>query len=111
MFVNVDWSFDMYFAAPKFFELSETYCSIRGLPTIGFHYLDCTSVTDGYGPLRQISGWKELEEVNHGWSLIHGHGEVVWIENGRVIKVEPLKHSATPGDLLLEALDTFQIRT
>ncbi len=41
-------------------------------------------------------GLEGTGEVNHGWSLIHGHGEVVWIENGRVIKVEPLKHSATP---------------
>jgi hypothetical protein len=53
---------------------------------VQFHYVDCTAA-HGYGPLRGIAGWRE-HEGEPRQSLIHGMGEIVWLENGRLLRVE-----------------------
>ena len=98
----------MHFVGPTFIEFCEAYSSIRGLPATGFHYIDCTSVTDGYGPLRNLDGWKELESRRGGGSLIHGRGEVVWLDHGRALAVQRLDYDMTPADLLILTLSTFE---
>lgn len=52
-----------------------------------FRYIDCTPITSGYVPLRNLDGWSELEEDNRT-SLLHGYGELVWCKEGRVLHVQ-----------------------
>lgn len=108
IFVHVDWSMDMYFVGPTFIEFCEAYNSLRGLPAVGFHYIDFSPATEGYLPLRNLDGWKELESQRGGGSLIHGQGEVAWLKRGRAVAVQRIEYDMTPEDLLIQTLSAFK---
>ena len=52
-----------------------------------FHFADCTAVSERYEPLREIDRWMKLVD-DRGSALIHGNGEIAWISDGRVLRVE-----------------------
>jgi hypothetical protein len=89
MFVCVRWSMDSLMATFPFAQFMLDYYSSHPNSKLLFHYIDCTSISDGYAPLKEIPGWRKLEEETTG-SLLHGYGEVVWLKDGRVLRVEPV---------------------
>ncbi|WP_339730869.1 hypothetical protein [uncultured Gimesia sp.] len=93
--VHVDWAF-MVFQRKRFAEFERDYKTRYPKSDLAFRYIDCTPVTQGYKPLRSLPGWKKLEELKNGASLVHGYGELVWCKNGRVLHVEnSLKFDST----------------
>lgn len=98
LFVNLDWAI-MDPMRERFAEFSIEYRQIHPNEPLLFHFVDCTQVTNGYGPLRSLPGWQELHDAA-GTSLIHGCGELVWIENGRVLHVEPILNYESTSDLI-----------
>lgn len=106
IYVHVEWNFDMYFRGTTFLEFADRYQQRASSPAVGFHYIDCTSVTDGYAPLEKLSGWLERTRM-HGGSLIHGMGELIWLEHGHVLKVTNVGLDTDPDDLVAEALATW----
>jgi hypothetical protein len=96
MFIHVDWAL-MDAQRMRFDQLVSEYLRLHPRENVEFYYVDCTSVTEGYAPLRQLRGWKELEHAT-ATSLIHGWGEIVYLERGRVLRVEPLLNSASTAE-------------
>jgi hypothetical protein len=84
LFVNVDWAI-MEPQQTRFAQFAFDWHETHPNDDVQFHYVDCT-VTHNYGPLRSLAGWAELEKQAGG--LIHGWGELVWMEKGRVLHVE-----------------------
>jgi len=97
MFVHVDWA-SMQPQQQQFAQFIIEYHRKHSATPVMFHYVDCTPITDGYSPLRALPGWQELEA--DGQSLIHGWGELVWIERGRVLHVERIINFKSASELV-----------
>jgi hypothetical protein len=98
LFIHVDWAL-MEPQRTRFVEFINDYLRLHPQDDLGFYYVDCTSVTDGYAPFRSLTGWRELE-VAAGTSLIHGWGELVWMEQGRVLHVERILNFESTSELI-----------
>jgi hypothetical protein len=98
MFVHVDWAI-MEPQRTRFAAFCLEYQRTHSGDPVLFHYVDCTSVTDGYGPLRALPGWKGLESAA-GTSFIHGWGELIWMDRGRVLHVERILNFETSTELV-----------
>jgi hypothetical protein len=83
----------------RFDEFVSEYLRLNPRDNLGFYYIDCTSITDGYAPLKKLTGWAEVEGAA-ATSLIHGWGELVWMEQGRVLHVERILNFRTISQLL-----------
>lgn len=105
LFIQLDWAF-MYDQHRRFAEFSIAHSNAHPESNVGFYYVDCTPVTSGYAPLHELNGWDELEAAA-GTSLIHGWGEVAWLENGRVLHVEPILNFDSVDDLIEKTQDLF----
>lgn len=95
LFIHVDWA-PMKFQQKQFAEFIVAYQ--QGYPQlpIAFHYVDCTNSQD-YTPLKSLPGWQEL---SGGRSLIHGWGELVWMDEGRVLHVERIDEYGSAAKLI-----------
>lgn len=98
MFVHLDWAI-MEPQRTRFVEFVLDYQRLHPDDPLLFHYVDCTPVTSGYRPLRSLPGWQELHEAA-GTSLIHGWGELVWMEHGRVLHVERILNFDSTSQLV-----------
>lgn len=98
MFVHLDWA-SMEPQRTRFAEFMLEYQRTYPDGQILFHYVDCTPVTNGYAPLRSLPGWQKLHEAA-GTSLIHGWGELVWMEKGRVLHVERILDCGSAAELV-----------
>lgn len=98
MFVNVDWAI-MEPQRTRFAQFAINYHQANPDDSVLFHYVDCTPVTNGYAPLRSLTGWRELQKAA-GTALIHGWGEIVWMHKGRVLHVERILNFETTKDLM-----------
>lgn len=97
LLVHVDWA-PMIHQRKRFAEFEREYKTRYPKNDVAFRYIDCTSITEDYEPLRSLPGWKELEKQNSGSSLVHGYGELAWVKNGRVLHVErPLNFDSVDG--------------
>jgi hypothetical protein len=97
--VHVDWA-PMVHQQKRFTEFVRDYKAKYPKSDLAFRYIDCTPIAEGYEPLRSLPGWKELEELNNGLSLVHGYGELAWLKNGRVLHVERPLNFRTPDALV-----------
>lgn len=98
MFVNLDWAI-MEPQRTRFAQFVLNYRHKHPDDPVLFYYVDCTPVTNGYAPLRSLSGWQELQDAA-GTSLIHGWGELVWMERGRVLHVERILNFDSTSKLI-----------
>ena len=95
LLVHVSWA-PMAHQRTRFARFKRDYQLKHPTSDLGFHYVDCTPVTSGYAPLRNLDGWKALEDENNGTSLVHGYGELVWCKDAHVLHVErPLNFEST----------------
>jgi hypothetical protein len=99
LFLHVDWAV-MAQQHERFAEFILDFQQAHPRDGVGFHFVDCTPVTRGYAPLRELNGWQGLEDHVGGSSLIHGWGEVVWMEGGRVLQVKPILHFESSEELV-----------
>ena len=97
--VHVSWA-PMVHQRKRFTEFVRAYKTKYPKSDLAFRYIDCTPISGGYEPLRSLPGWKELEELNNGSSLVHGYGELAWLKNGRVLHVERPLNFETPDALI-----------
>ena len=98
LFIHVDWAL-MEPQRTRFDEFVNDYLRLNPRDNVGFYYIDCTSITDGYAPLKRLTGWPELEGAA-AMSLIHGWGELVWMEQGRVLHVERILNYESTSELI-----------
>jgi hypothetical protein len=108
LFVNLDWAI-MQPQRKQFAEFMIEYQRRHPANSLMFHYVDCTQITSGYSPLRSLPGWQELE--TNGQSLIHGWGELVWMERGHVLHVEPILNFETVSDLVRKTEQIMSLAT
>ena len=95
LLVHVNWA-PMVHQRTRFAEFKRDYQLKHPASDLEFHCIDCTPVTSGYEPLRNLDGWQLLEEENNGTSLVHEYGELVWCKDARVLHVErPLNFEST----------------
>jgi hypothetical protein len=99
MYLSVDWSPLTIIELPTYADLVVAFGERHSATPVAFHLVDCTPITRGYAPLRELAGWRELEAAAGG-SLIHGSGEVVWMRNGRVLHVEPIFNFESTEELV-----------
>lgn len=97
MFIHVDWSF-MTLGQRMYSRFITEYFQNHPDDNLLFHYVDCTPVTNGYQPLWNLPGWKEL--MDSGNAGIHGWGELVWMDHGRVIHIQRIDDFDTANDLV-----------
>jgi hypothetical protein len=109
MFVHVDWAI-MEPQRTRFAAFMLEYYRTYPADPMLFHYVDCTSVTNDYAPLEALAGWQELENAA-GTSLIHGWGELVWMEHGRVLHVERILNFDTASELVEKTQSLMPART
>jgi hypothetical protein len=102
MFIHLGWA-PMHVHHDRYISFMLQYNKTHPNKPIHFHYVDCTPITNGYRPLRALEGWKGLEEKRGGGSLIHGNGELVWVQDGRVVHVETLLYLT--GDSTMQLLE------
>lgn len=68
-------------------------CKNKYPGVICFRYIDFTDVSGDYPQLFSLPGWAELRQQRGGDALIHGYGELVWMDHGDVVHVErPLNY-------------------
>ncbi|MCR9209176.1 MAG: hypothetical protein NXI28_13170 [bacterium] len=98
MFVHVDWAMTEIFHR-QFAEFALEHHRLNPDSGLSFHFADCTSVSRDYAPLRAIPGWQKLiDEADI--AMIHGYGEIAWIENGRVLHVQTICSFKTSAQLV-----------
>ena len=91
VFINVNWSLTSQICQRKFAEFAIEYSTHQSVDPAMFHFVEAAPVsTNGYRPLRSVPGWQQLITNNAGTAMIHGEGEVAWIENGRVLDVRSI---------------------
>lgn len=98
IFIHVDWAF-LEVHRKRFCEFCVEYRRKHPKSKLVFHYVDCTAITAGYEPLRSFPGWKRLKGAPPR-SLIHGHGEIAWVQNDSVLQVDPIIRHGTAHDLI-----------
>ena len=88
MFIDLDWALTaLYYRTYAQFMIK--YHARHPTDPLHFHFVDCTPITIDYKPLRELPGWQELIDES-GTALIHGCGEIVWLDQGRVIHVQQI---------------------
>ena len=88
----------------QFAEFAAAYHDTYPRSDVLFHYVDCTPVTQGYAPLKELDGWNDLRG---GSGPTYGYGEVVWMANGRVVRVEPITNSESTSSLIQKTNRVF----
>ncbi len=109
LFIHVDWAV----MAPQrrlIAEFAAHYHQVLPGSDLLFHYVDCSPVTHDYAPLRELDGWKELEDAAGGGSLIGGAGELVWMHRGRVLHVESIIGFKSSSSFVQKTKDIFSQR-
>ena len=101
LFIHVDWA-PMTLQRKRFAKFEHEYKKTHSESDLGFCYVDCTSITEGYKPLRALAGWKQLEQQKNGASLVNGHGELVWFMNGHVLNVEQISDFKSTAALIVK---------
>ena len=98
MFIHVDWAMTEIYHQ-QYAEFLVAYHTKYPSDALLFHFADCSSVSQNYAPLRAIPGWQQLID-DAGTAMIHGNGEVAWIENGRVLHVQSIREFETASELV-----------
>lgn len=99
VFVHLDWA---PMPTDRFAEFALAHQESHLPEDIAFHYIDFTSSSEDYQPLRSLAGWSELEEAT-GTSLVHGKGELVWLNHGRVVHVQSITSFDSVSEFLAKA--------
>ena len=97
--IHVDWA-PMKLSHHRFAEFEREFKLEHPKSSLQFRYIDCTSVSDDYGPLRCLKGWQEIEAQRSDSSLVHGYGELAWCKEGRVVDVQDPFNFATANALI-----------
>src|SRR5690606_9152797 len=98
LFIHVDWAI-MSPQHDRFAEFATDFQQAEPGNQVGFHFVDCTPVSQGYAPLKALPGWMDLQR-EAGGSLIHGWGEVVWMDEGRVLHVQKILDFPSSKELI-----------
>ncbi len=98
IYVHFMWA-PMRFQGEKFVEFERELKQKYPESVMQFHYIDFTPVSEGYEPLRSLTGWEGLEKNN----VILGYGEFVWLRKGQVLHVEPRPEPISAADLVAKS--------
>jgi len=98
MFIDICWSMTAKIGSYRFAEFIVEYQNAHPNDPVMFYYVDCSHGANGYAPFRSLPGWKDLETA--GQSLISGNGELVWMHQGEVLRVEPIGRTQTNSELI-----------
>ena len=77
LFIHVDWN-SMKSQRRQFAEFAAAYHDTYPRSDVLFHYVDCTPVTQGYAPLRELDGWYDSRD---GTGPSYACGDVVWMDD------------------------------
>jgi hypothetical protein len=98
VFMHVDWA-TMSQQRSVFLRWVHRQRETRPTDRVFFQYLNCTEQSHEYASLRNLDGWKEIEESKKV-RLIGGYGEVMWMKNGKVFAIETMDVTMQPEDLM-----------
>ena len=98
-FIDIKWSPTAAFGKRKFAKFLSEYYQQQNLDVAAAHYIDCTPLTD-IGYLHDLPGWDNEQH------RINGDGEVIWMENGRVLDVQAITFEPT-DELIAKTLSLF----
>ena len=99
-FIDVKWSLAAAMGKHRYADFLAKYYQQQDIDFASTHYIDCTPLSSDYSCLTDLPGW------NKDPGLIHANGEVVWMENGRVIHVQEIAYGS-PDDVLAKTLELF----
>jgi hypothetical protein len=108
VFVQLDWTF--LIQERQFFgKFANLYNYGGSKPKAAFHAINFTSVTDGYGPLAALPGWKD-HDPGPNCHQINGVGEIIWLKNGTIVGIGRLDHIASPEEAVRMTQQYFGIQ-
>ena len=100
-FVDMKWSLNSVFHRRTFAQFVVDYHRETRSDVALMHFIDCTSITHDYSPLYDLSGW---DKQRH---RIAGMGELIWMQNGRVLHVEPIGNFRSTDELVAKTSALF----
>lgn len=105
IFVHADWSITSVIGLIFYDDYSAAYLQQPDRPFVDFHYMDYSTLNRAPQRLESLPGWHELKRRPNS-ALLHGNGELIYLEKGRVIAVEPaLLIDSTKAVRIRNALD------
>ena len=105
IFVHADWSLQSVLGLRFYDDYSAAYLQQPDRPFVDFHYMDYTSLNRAPQRLVDLPGWHELKHRPNS-ALLQGNGELIYLEKGQVIAVEPLLLSGlTKAECIRQAVD------
>ncbi|MDB5335082.1 MAG: hypothetical protein JWN70_701 [Planctomycetaceae bacterium] len=106
LFVHVSWA-PMKLQRDLFLRFAAD-CQNKSPGVICFRYIDFTDVSDDYPQLFSLPGWAELRQQS-GNAMIHGYGELVWMDHGNVVHVERTLNYKNESELTAKTNSLFTI--
>ena len=103
VFVHVEWA-PMHAPRRKFCDFVNAYRKAHLSDGTSFHYIDFTHAVhnkESRKELKGLNGWSELRS-----GVIHGNGELIWINRGKVVSIEPIMNF-TLDELVKKTETTF----
>lgn len=84
-YLHLAWSVESELHRRTFAQFAAQHGEALPNSLVTFHFIDCTPLTRNYDALTSLPGWKKDDYEVAGW------GEVMWMVEGRVIDVAPLR--------------------
>lgn len=103
-YIDLDWSLDSQIHRRTFAQFVVDYHREVQCNFAPMHFIDCTSITHDYSPLSDLPGWDKQRHP------IAGMGEVMWMQNGRVLHVEAIDNFRSTNDLIAKTVALFKNR-
>jgi hypothetical protein len=89
IFVHADWSLTSALGLRDYDDYSAAYLQQPDRPFVDFHYMDYSVLNEAPQRLTDLPGWQELRAPRNS-ALLYGNGELIYLEKGQVIAVEPV---------------------
>lgn len=100
-FIDYKWSLTAAVGKHNYAKFLAQYYQQKDVDYASAHYIDCTPLTyrdSSY--LTDLPGWNKEEH------RVIGNGEVVWMENGRIVHVQEIGFGS-PEELLAKTTELF----
>ena len=97
IFVHADWSLSSVIGLLFYDDYSAAYLQQPDRPFVDFHYMDYSTLNRAPQRLEDLTGWHKLKHSPNS-ALLHGNGELIYLENGRVIAVEAILYKGRSKD-------------
>ncbi len=99
VFAHAAWA-PMYFQRRIFCDFVKAYRKSHSSDGTTFYYIDFTQIALNSDLLKELKGLNGWSELPTGSGVIHGNGELIWINSGRIVSVQSISNYLTPDELV-----------